>query len=144
MRKILSFLLWMLSCRGKKCYMVLPLLVSCKSIPIVSSKTEAPIISSIPTVTDIGTGCDPTLSLIGAACCVAGIALLVITKGMMGWRPVFGGVAFVVINYAMCKYAAYFFIPAAIVTGAISLAWGWKVVSRIINDDSIKLGEMKL
>ena len=92
----------------------------------------------------MGTGCDPTLSLIGAACCVAGIALLVITKGMMGWRPVFGGVAFVVINYAMCKYAAYFFIPAAIVTGAISLAWGWKVVSRIINDDSIKLGEMKL
>jgi len=72
------------------------------------------------------------LSAIGGLCLVAGMALLVISKGTMGWRPVIGGIILITVNYLIALYADWLFIPVLIVTGAISLAWGWKTVKGII------------
>ena len=65
-------------------------------------------------------------------CLVAGMALLVISRGTMGWRPVIGGIILITVNYLIALYADWLFIPVLIVTGAISLAWGWKIIRHII------------
>ena len=72
------------------------------------------------------------LSAIGGLCLVAGMALLVISRGTMGWRPVIGGIILITVNYLIALYADWLFIPVLIVTGAISLAWGWKIIRHII------------
>jgi len=41
-------------------------------------------------------------------------------------------------------YGHWFFLPVAIATGAISLAWSGKIVWKIVNDDKLKLKELKL
>ena len=72
------------------------------------------------------------LSAIGGLCLLAGMALLVISRGTMGWRPVIGGVIMITVNYLIALYADWLFIPVLIVTGAISLAWGWRTVTSLI------------
>ena len=88
--------------------------------------------------------CSPMLSWLGGICILGGMSLLVISRGTMGWRPLIGGVLFVLINYAISMYASWFFLPVAISTGALSLAWTGKIVWKIVNDDNIKLKELKL
>ena len=95
--------------------MVLPYLQQIDSM----YRQKRSIISSIP-IKPIYTGYDrPEFNRSSLLCC--GYRTLVITKGMMGWRPVFGGVAFVE-QHAMVY--VYFFIPAAIVTEQ-STSVGW-------------------
>ena len=89
-------------------------------------------------------GCSPMLSWLGGICTLCGMAMLVLTSGRMGWSPLIGGILFVVINYALSLYSAWIFLPVVIATGAISLAWAGKIVWRIVNDDDIKINEMKL
>jgi len=72
------------------------------------------------------------LSAIGGLCLLAGMALLVISRGTMGWRPVIGGVIMITVNYLIALYADWLFIPVLVVTGAISLAWGWRTVMNVI------------
>tara|TARA_Y100000004_G_scaffold79548_1_gene89390 strand:- start:67 stop:471 length:405 start_codon:yes stop_codon:yes gene_type:complete len=72
------------------------------------------------------------LSAIGGLCLLAGMALLVISRGTMGWRPVIGGVIMITVNYLIALYADWLFIPVLVVTGAISLAWGWRTVTSLI------------
>ena len=72
------------------------------------------------------------LSAIGGLCLLAGMALLVISRGTMGWRPVIGGVIMITVNYLRALYADWLFIPVLVVTGAISLAWGWRTVTSLI------------
>jgi hypothetical protein len=72
------------------------------------------------------------LSAIGGLCLLAGMALLVISRGTMGWRPVIGGIILITVNYLIALYADWLFIPVLLVTGAISLAWGWRTVRDII------------
>ena len=72
------------------------------------------------------------LSAIGGLCLLAGMVLLVISRGTMGWRPVIGGVIMITVNYLIALYADWLFIPVLIVTGAISLAWGWRTVMNVI------------
>lgn len=86
--------------------------------------------------------CSPMLSWLGGLCTLAGMALLVLTGGRMGWKPLIGGVIFIVINYALSLYASWIFLPVVIATGAISVAWGGKIIWKIVNDDEIKLKEM--
>ena len=88
--------------------------------------------------------CSPMLGWIGGLCLLAGMAMLVITRGSMGWRPLIGGIVFITINWALALYGGWFFLPVAICTGAISLAWTGKIVWKIVNDDEIKFKEMKL
>jgi len=82
------------------------------------------------------------LSVIGGFCLLAGMVLLVLTRGSMGWRGVIGGVSMIIVNYLIALYAAWIFIPVVVITGAISLAWGWRIIVRIINDDDIKIKEI--
>ena len=72
------------------------------------------------------------LSAIGGLCLLAGMALLVISRGKMGWIPVVGGIIMITVNYLIALYADWLFIPVLIGTGAISLAWGWRIVNNII------------
>ena len=89
----------------------------------------------------IGT-CSPMLAWLGGICTLTGMALLVLTGGRMGWKPIIGGIIFIVINYALAQYAGWIFLPVVIATAAISLAWAGKIVWKIVNDDEIKMKEM--
>ena len=86
--------------------------------------------------------CSPMLSWLGGVCTLCGMALLVLTGGLMGWRPLLGGIVFVVINYALAMYASWIFLPVVIATGGISLAWAGKIIWKIVNDDDIKIKEI--
>ena len=86
--------------------------------------------------------CSPMLSWLGGICTLCGMAMLMLTGGKLGWRPLIGGILFVVINYALAMYASWIFLPVVIATGAISLAWAGKIVWKIVNDDDIKIKEM--
>lgn len=86
--------------------------------------------------------CSPMLSWLGGICTLCGMAMLMLTGGKLGWRPLIGGILFVVINYALAMYANWIFLPVVIATGAISLAWGGKIVWKIVNDDDIKIKEI--
>ena len=71
------------------------------------------------------------LSGVGGLCLLAGMALLVISKGTTGWRPLIGGVLLILLNYMVARYADWIFIPVIIATGCISAAWGWRVILSI-------------
>ena len=94
-----------------------------------SKITQASEIISAPV-----SSCSPMLGWLGGICTLSGMALLVITGGRMGWRPLIGGVLFVVLNYALALYASWFFLPVVIATGAISLAWAWKIIMEIYKE----------
>ena len=116
----------------------------CMSSPkIMNTSATDGVITSMNAATTEG-DCSPMLSWLGGICILAGMALLVISRGTMGWRPLVGGIVFLLINYAISLYAHWFFLPVAISTGALSLAWAGKVVWKIVNDDKIKLKELKL
>jgi hypothetical protein len=86
--------------------------------------------------------CSPMLSWLGGICTLCGMAMLMLTGGKLGWRPLIGGILFVIINYALAMYANWIFLPVVIATGAISLAWAGKIVWKIVNDDDIKIKEI--
>jgi len=75
------------------------------------------------------------LSGVGGLCLLAGMVLLCLSKGAMGWRPTIGGVLLIVLNYMIASYADWIFIPMIIATGCISAAWGFKVFVSIINKE---------
>lgn len=81
------------------------------------------------------------LSGVGGICLLAGMVLLVISRGTMGWRPVIGGVVLVLLNYAVAEYANWIFIPVILATGCISAAWGWKVVENILQHKKEKCND---
>jgi len=116
-------------------------LVGCKATSFMSG-LQAP--EGATTALSESSACSPMLGWIGGLCLLAGMAMLVITRGTMGWRPLIGGVVFITINWALALYGGWFFLPVALCTGAISLAWTGKIVWKIVNDDDIKLKEMKL
>jgi len=90
--------------------------------------------SIVPEITSPVTSCSPMLGWLGGICTLGGMALLVITGGKMGWRPLIGGILFVILNYALALYASWFFLPVVIATGAISLAWAGKIVMDIYKE----------
>ena len=92
--------------------------------------------------TPSGITCSPMLGWIGGICTLSGMALLVLTGGRMGWKPIIGGIIFIVINYALALYANWIFLPVVIATGAISVAWAGKIVWKIVKDDDIKIKEI--
>jgi len=107
-----------------------------------TAKNSVP--TQMPAAVSSSSACSPMLGWIGGVCILGGMVLLVISRGSMGWRPVIGGVIFIGINYALYMYGNWFFLPVAIATGAISLAWSGKIVWKIVNDDNLKLKELKL
>ena len=117
-------------------------LVGCSSTSIIPGMSSMP--DGAVNAVSGSNACSPMLGWIGGICLLAGMAMLVITRGTMGWRPLIGGVVFITINWALALYGGWFFLPVAICTGAISLAWTGKIVWKIVNDDEIKIKEMKL
>ena len=75
------------------------------------------------------------LSAVGGLCLLAGMVLLCLSKGTMGWRPIIGGISLIVLNYMIASYADWIFIPVIIATGCISAAWGFRVFLSIINKE---------
>ncbi len=131
----------------KKILLLLVLLTGCSSIERIFSPpttTERVMEVMEKPVMSGEASCSPILGWLGGVCCLGGIALLMLTGGRMGWRPLIGGIGFVVLNYALALYASWFFIPVVIATAAISLAWAGKIVYKIVNDDNIKFKETKL
>ena len=112
------------------------LMVSCSSMSRVftSPSTTDRVIGAMESPVAAGTTCSPMLGWLGGICTLGGMALLVITGGKMGWRPLIGGILFVVLNYALALYASWFFLPVVIATGMISLAWAWKIVLEIYKE----------
>jgi hypothetical protein len=74
------------------------------------------------------------LSGVGGLCLLAGMALLVISRGTMGLRPLVGGVILILLNYMVARYADWIFIPIVIATGCISAAWGWNTILEIYKE----------
>ena len=118
------------------------LLVGCSSTSFMSGMSSMP--DGAVNAVSGSNACSPMLGWIGGLCLLAGMAMLVITRGTMGWRPLIGGIVFITINWALALYGGWFFLPVAICTGAISLAWTGKIVWKIVNDKDIKLKELKL
>jgi MFS family permease len=122
---------------------ILLLLAGCSSTGLFGSLGDsAP--SKMSGVISSSSACSSILGWLGGICILGGMVLLVISRGTMGWRPVIGGLIFIGINYALYVYGNWFFLPVAIATGAISLAWSGKIVWKIVNDDDLKLKELKL
>jgi len=74
------------------------------------------------------------LSVSGGLCLLAGMVLLVITKGQKGWYPSVGGVILVILGYMVAKYDDLIFYPLVILTGMISAAWTYRVVTQILTE----------
>ena len=117
-------------------------LVGCSATSIIPGKPSMP--DGAVTAVSGSNACSPMLGWIGGLCLLAGMAMLVITRGTMGWRPLIGGIVFITINWALALYGGWCFLPVANCTGAISLAWTGKIVWKIVNDKDIKLKELKL
>ena len=74
------------------------------------------------------------LSVAGGLCLLAGMVLLVITKGVKGWYPSIGGVILVLLGYMVAKYDNLIFYPLVILTGMISAAWTYRAVTQILTE----------
>ena len=110
-------------------------LVGCKSTPSFSPSSS--------TATQILTGAAESepltvLSVTGGLCLLAGMVLLVITRGTKGWYPSVGGVILVLLNYMVAKYDDLIFIPVVILSGMISAAWAYRVVVQILTEKKSK------
>lgn len=121
------------------------LLILCSVGCATGGRSWLSLPTNMDTVTNIAAptqSCSPMLGWIGGICTLSGMALLVLTGGRMGWKPVIGGIIFIVINYALAMYASWIFLPVVIATGGISLAWAGKIIWKIVNDDDIKFKEI--
>ena len=118
------------------------ILTGCSGIQRIFNPPSSSLDQAIQAMDSPVSTCSPMLGWLGGICTLSGMALLVLTGGRMGWRPLIGGIVFVVLNYALALYASWFFLPVVIATSVISLAWSGKIVYRILKDDKIKLREI--
>jgi len=75
---------------------------------------------------------DPMLSWIGGLSMVAGIGALVLTRGSMGLRAVVIGIGLVLLGQAVARYGDWLFLPTIVATGAISLAYAFITIRRML------------
>ena len=102
---------------------------ACRSIKVIPTggDTALSAISEMPSSEPLS-----VLSVVGGLCLLAGMVLLVITRGARGWYPVIGGLILTVLNYVVAKYDDYLFYPLVVFTGCISAAWTYKIVKQIL------------
>tara|TARA_R110000824_G_scaffold119200_4_gene273165 strand:- start:2502 stop:2882 length:381 start_codon:yes stop_codon:yes gene_type:complete len=112
-------------------FSLLLVLVGCGAMQLIPGFSESsPTDKVLETITES----QETLTIlsgVGGLCLLAGMALLVISKGTTGWRPLIGGVLLILLNYMVARYADWIFIPVIIATGCISATWGWRVILSI-------------
>ena len=107
-------------------------LTGCKSTPSVVSSVGG---GAVSVVSDAASGGPlAVLSVAGGLCLLAGMVLLVITRGQKGWYPSVGGVILCLLNYMVAKYDDLIFYPLVILTGMISAAWTYRVVTQILTE----------
>ena len=110
-------------------------LCSCQSLPLdYSSGKASNMLGEVRESSETLT----VLSGIGGLCLIAGMVLLVITRGQRGWFPVIGGIILVILNYGIARYSHYLFAPALVFTGMISAAWTYKTVKQILLEKKSK------
>lgn len=110
------------------------LLVGCRSLPSVGGVTNP-----MKAITGSAESEPLTvLSVTGGLCLMAGMVLLVITRGTKGWYPSIGGVILVLLNYMVAKYDDWIFIPVVILTGMVSSAWAYRTVVQILSEKKTK------
>jgi hypothetical protein len=104
----------------------------CQMFPTAPSTTHS-VVNSISDVERITAIENLTiLSGIGGLCLLSGMILLTISRGILGWRPIIGGVSLIILNYVISQYASWIFLPLIGATGAISLVWGYKNIRKIL------------
>ena len=118
------------------------LIAGCTTPPKLLPSSDLTSTLSQTVADETANQCSPMLGLLGGFCLLGGMILLVISRGTLGWRPIIGGVVFILINYALAMYAHWFFIPVAISTGVISLAWTVRITLKILKNQQLK--EIKL
>ena len=101
----------------------------CRSIKVIPTGSD----TAVSAIKDISSS-EPlsVLSVVGGLCLLAGMVLLVVTRGARGWYPVIGGLILTVLNYVVAKYDDYLFYPLVVFTGCISAAWTYKIVKQIL------------
>lgn len=72
------------------------------------------------------------LSLVGGLAIAGGIVALVISRGSMGIRACICGLLCILINYMVCEYADWVFIPVIIGTGVVSLTYAYLIVRKAL------------
>ena len=65
------------------------------------------------------------LSWIGGIATLAGIVALVLSRGSIGMRAILIGVALCVLNFIVATYADLILIPVLVITGVLSISWGY-------------------
>ena len=107
------------------------LLPSCYTTPTVGSYGD----KATDAVAHAASGAPlSVLSVSGGLCLLAGMVLLVVTKGVKGWYPSIGGVILVLLGYMVAKFDYLIFYPLVILTGMISAAWTYRVVTQILTE----------
>jgi hypothetical protein len=112
-------------------YIVLCLLAGCtpsRGLFDISQQGGS-ITKSMPPVTSDPMG---ILSLVGGLAIAGGIVALVISRGGLGIRACVIGLACILINYAVCRYADWIFIPVLIATAAISISYAYRIVRQAL------------
>ena len=99
-----------------------------------TSATSSTIAESISTVSNSAAGGSSldVLVYVGGVSMICGIIALVITSGRFGIRAIGIGAGCLLLSYAAARYAAWLFMPVLVATGAISLAYGWRVVRQAL------------
>ena len=74
---------------------------------------------------------DPMLSWVGGLCIVAGVVSWVVTR-TFGLRAILVGIGLILLNTAVGRYGDWLFLPTIIATGAISLAYAFITIRRML------------
>ena len=124
-----------MSFKIKKYLLLLPLflIIGCGVLKSVGWGSPSPTDKMIEAVVDTKETLT-VLSAVGGFCLLAGMVLLVISRGTVGWRPVIGGILLVLLNYVVAEYADWIFIPMIIASGCISAAWGWNIITSVYKE----------
>ncbi len=72
------------------------------------------------------------LVYIGGLATLGGIVALVISRGSIGIRAVAIGIGCILLNHAVALYANWIFYPILVATGAVSLAYGWRIIREAL------------
>ena len=110
-------------------YAAMLLLTGCKSVPFGFSPGKH---QSLLENTQGAAETLTVLSAIGGLCLIAGMVLLVVSRGARGWYACVGGVILIILNYMVAEYADYLFPVILTFTGTVSAAWTYKTVKQIL------------
>ena len=99
---------------------------SLPSVPVTPALATGGVIASVG-----GAGSDPMLAWVGGLCTIAGVIAWVVTR-TFGLRAICVGIGMILLNHVLARYGHFIFLPAVVVTGAISLTYGFLTIRRML------------